>query len=340
VEVTDKGATVKQRQIGTDGPMVGELGLGCMGMSFAYGPRDDAGSARTLLRALDLGVTHFDTADAYGFGHNEELIGRTLARHRDEFILATKFANRIENPDDLSSGRFVDSSGAWARQACDASLRRLKMDTIDLYYMHRRNPQTPIEETVSAMADLVQQGKVRWLGLSEVSPATLRAAHAVHPVSAVQMEYSLFTRFVEDEMLATCRELGVALVAYSPVGRGMLTGKASNVEAMAADDFRRYQPRWSGDNLAANNALVAAVVQVAAEIGVTPAQAALAWLLAQGDDVLPIPGTKRVSYLEENLAAADIDLAADQLERLAAAVPPDQVAGDRYFAPGMATLGH
>jgi aryl-alcohol dehydrogenase-like predicted oxidoreductase len=331
---------VKQRQIGTDGPMVGELGLGCMGMSFAYGPRDDAGSAKTLLRALELGVTHFDTADVYGAGHNEELIGRTLGRHRDEFILATKFANRLENPDDLSSGRFIDSSGAWAIQACDASLRRLGMDTIDLYYMHRRNPQTPIEETVSAMADLVQQGKVRWLGLSEVSPATLRAAHAVHPISAVQMEYSLFTRFVEDEMLATCRELGVAVVAYSPVGRGLLTGKASNVDEMAADDFRRYQPRWSGDNLAANNALVSAVEQIAAEIGVTPAQAALAWLLAQGTDVLPIPGTKRVNYLEENVAAADIELTADQLDRLAAAVPPDRVAGDRYFASGMSTLGH
>lgn len=331
---------MKQRQIGTGGPRVSELGLGCMGMSFAYGPRDDAGSAKTLLRALDLGVTHFDTADVYGFGHNEELIGRTLAGHRDEFVLATKFANRIENPDDLSSRRLIDSSGAWAKEACHASLRRLGMDTIDLYYMHRRNPETPIEETVSAMADLVQQGKVRWLGLSEISPATLRAAHAVHPISAVQMEYSLFTRFVEDEMLATCRELGVAVVAYSPVGRGMLTGKASNVDEMAGDDFRRYQPRWSGANLAANNALVAAVELVAAEIGVTPAQAALAWLLAQGDDVLPIPGTKRVAYLEENVAAADIELTPDQLERLAAAVPPDQVAGDRYFAAGMTTLDH
>jgi aryl-alcohol dehydrogenase-like predicted oxidoreductase len=331
---------MKQRQIGTGGPWVSELGLGCMGMSIAYGPRDDEGSARTLLRALDLGVTHFDTADMYGLGHNEELIGRVLAGHRDEFVLATKFANRTENPADLSSRRFVDSSAAWAKQACDDSLRRLGMDTIDLYYMHRRNPETPIEETVSAMAELVQQGKVRWLGLSEVSPATLRAAYAVHPIAAVQMEYSLFTRFVEDEMLATCRELGVAMVAYSPVGRGMLTGKASNVDEMAADDFRRYQPRWSEDNLAANTALVTAVEQVAAEIGVTPAQAALAWLLGQGDDVLPIPGTKRVGYLEENVAAADIQLTANQLERLAAAVPPDQVAGDRYFASGMATLGH
>jgi len=328
-----------RRTLGAD-LEVSALGLGCMGMSFAYGPREDAGSAATLLRALELGVTHFDTADMYGLGHNEELIGRVLGGHRDEFVLATKFANRVEAPEDLASRRFIDSSATWARQACDDSLRRLGMDTIDLYYMHRRNPETPIEETVSAMADLVQQGKVRWLGLSEVSPATLRAAYAVHPIAAVQMEYSLFTRFVEDEMLATCRELGVAMVAYSPVGRGMLTGKGSNVDEMAADDFRRYQPRWSEDNLAANTALVTAVEQVAAEIGVTPAQAALAWLLGQGDDVLPIPGTKRVSYLEENVGAADIQLTPEQLQRLAAAVPPDQVAGDRYFASGMATLGH
>jgi aryl-alcohol dehydrogenase-like predicted oxidoreductase len=319
--------------------MVGELGLGCMGMSFAYGPRDDSGSAATLLRALDLGVTHFDTADMYGWGHNEELIGRTLAGRRDEFVLATKFANRSENPDDPSSRRFVDSSGAWARQACDDSLRRLGMETIDLYYMHRRNPATPIEETVGAMAELVAAGKVRWLGLSEISPATLRAAHAVHPIAAVQMEYSLFTRFVEDEMLATCRELGVALVAYSPVGRGMLTG-VTTVDTLAADDFRRFQPRWAPENQGRNSALVAAVQSVAAEIGVTPAQAALAWLLAQGDDVLPIPGTKRVTYLEENVAATDVALTPEQVRRLSDAVPRDQVAGERYAPAGMATVHH
>jgi len=330
---------VRQRQIGTAGPLVGSLGLGCMGMSFAYGPRDDEASAQTLNRALDLGVTHLDTADMYGYGHNEELIGRTLGHRRDEFVLATKFANRIENPDDLTSRRYVDSSAAWARHACDASLSRLGFDTIDLYYMHRRNPQTPIEETVGGMAELVTAGKVRWLGLSEVSPQTLRAAHAEHPIAAVQMEYSLFTRFVEGEMLDTCRELGVAMVAYSPVGRGMLTGTLTADQAWDPDDFRRTQPRFSEANLAANVALADAVREVAAENGVTPAQAALAWLLAQGDDVLPIPGTKRIQYLEENVAADDVTLTPDQLERLAAAVPPDRVAGDRYSPSGMRAVG-
>jgi aryl-alcohol dehydrogenase-like predicted oxidoreductase len=309
-------------------------------MSFAYGPRDDAGSTDTLLRALDLGVTHFDTADMYGFGHNEELVGRGLGGRRDEFVLATKFANRIENPEDPTSRRFVDSSGAWAREACEASLHRLGTDRIDLYYMHRRNPDTPIEETVSALADLVQAGKVRWIGLSEVAPATLRAAHAVHPIAAVQMEYSLFTRFVEDEMLATCRELGVAMVAYSPVGRGLLTGALTTVDSLAADDFRRTQPRFSGENFATNLALAETVRAIATDVGITPAQAALAWLLAQGDDVLPIPGTKRVTYLEENVAAADVRLTPEQLTRLSSAVPPADVAGERYWPGGMRSVGH
>ncbi len=325
-----------QRQIGTDGPWVSELGLGCMGMSAFYGERDDDASAETLLRALDLGVTHFDTSDMYGWGHNEELIGRTLGARRDEFVLATKFALML----DADGSRRVDSSGAHARAACDASLRRLGIDTIDLYYMHRRNPETPIEETVAAMADLRAQGKIRWLGLSEVSPATLRAAHAVHPISAVQMEYSLFTRTVEDEMLATCRELGVALVAYSPVGRGFLTGAVRSADSLPAEDFRRTLPRFSDENFDANAALVAALTDVAAEIGCTAAQAALAWLLAQGQDILPIPGTKRISYLEENLAAADLKLDPQQLQRLENAVPAAAVAGTRYSAAGMLTTGH
>ena len=272
--------------------------------------------------------------------HNEELIGRTIGERRHEFVLASKFANRVENPSDPTSRRFVDTSGAWAKQACDDSLRRLGFDHIDLYYMHRRNPATPIEETVSAMAELVQAGKVRWLGLSEVSPQTLRIAHAVHPISAVQMEYSLFTRGVEGEMLDTCRELGVALVAYSPVGRGMLTGTITADQAWGSDDFRGSQPRFTGDNLAANVALADAVREIASEVGATPAQAALAWLLAQGDNVLPIPGTKRVTYLEENVAAADLTLTQDQLDRLAAAVPPDRVGGDRYSPGGMRAVGH
>jgi aryl-alcohol dehydrogenase-like predicted oxidoreductase len=329
------------RRIGTAGPEVSPIGLGCMGMSFAYGERDDEGSARTLLRALDLGVTHFDTADMYGFGHNEELIGRVLGGRRNEFTLATKFANRADLDEQGNmTRRWVDSSAAWAREACEASLRRLGTDTIDLYYMHRRNPDTPIEETVGAMAELVSAGKVRWLGLSEVSPATLRAAHAVHPIAAVQMEYSLFTRFVEDEMLATCRELGISLVAYSPVGRGWLTGQITSPADLSADDFRRTLPRFAEENFAANLALVDTVRQVAADIGCTPAQAALAWLLAQGEEILPIPGTKRVPYLEENVAAADIVLSDTALKRLTEAVPADAVAGNRYSEQGMRTVGH
>jgi aryl-alcohol dehydrogenase-like predicted oxidoreductase len=327
---------VQQRQIGNVGPSVSELGLGCMGMSYAYGRRDDNRSAETILRALDLGVTHFDTADTYGYGHNEELIGRVLGTRRDEFLLATKFGHR----GDATGSRRVDSSEGWARQACDESLRRLGTDTIDLYYMHRRNPETPIEETVSAMASLREAGKIRYIGLSEVSPATLRAAYAVHPIAAVQMEYSLFTRFVEDDMLATCRELGVALVAYSPVGRGFLTGAITSVDSLDTDDFRRRQPRWNADNFDANAALVEAVRAIAVEIGCTPTQAALAWLLAQGPDILPIPGTKRIGYLEENVASASLSLSTDQLARIEAAVPRDAVRGGRYSEIGMRTVGH
>lgn len=328
-----------KRRIGSDGPEVSAIGLGCMGMSFAYGQRDDEGSAATLRRALDIGVTHFDTADMYGYGHNEELIGRTIGDRRDEYVLATKFANRGElDAQGNLVRRWVDSSPQWAREALEDSLRRLRTDRIDLYYMHRRSPDVPIEDTVAAMADFVKQGTVRFIGLSEVSPATLRAAHAVHPITAVQMEYSLFTRFVEDEMLATCRELGVGLVAYSPVGRGWLTGKITSPADLAADDFRRTVPRFAEENFAHNMALVQAVREVADELGATPAQAALAWLLAQGDDVLPIPGTKRVPYLEENMAAADLVLTPDQLRRLTAAVPPDAVAGERYAPAGMSTV--
>jgi aryl-alcohol dehydrogenase-like predicted oxidoreductase len=329
--------TMRQRRVGSDGPAVSAVGLGCMGMSFAYGGRDDEESTRTLHRALDLGVNHLDTADLYGWGRNEELLGPVVRARRGEVFLATKFGNR-QGEDGV--GTYVDSSGAWARQACDASLRRLGLDTIDLYYLHRRNPQTPIEETVGAMAELVQAGKVRFIGLSEVSPATLRAAHAIHPIAAVQMEYSLFSRDVEAEMLATCRELGVGLVAYSPVGRGMLTGTISGRDQLAPDDFRSQAPRFSEKNLPGNLELVAAVRAVAAEIGCTPAQAALAWLLAQGPDILPIPGTKRVRYLEENTAAVDLKLTDDQVAHLTAAVPAAAVAGERYPAVSMSALGH
>ncbi|MEU5526711.1 aldo/keto reductase [Micromonospora chersina] len=332
-----------KRRVGATGPEVSAIGLGCMGMSFAYGAANDAESTRTLHRALDLGVNHLDTADMYGFGANERLLGPVVRERRDEVFLATKFGNRTSGDSfggTGSPGAYVDSSAAWAKQACDASLERLGIETIDLYYLHRRDPGTPIEETVGALAELVQAGKVRLIGLSEVSPATLRAAHAVHPVSAVQMEYSLFTRDVEGEMLATCRELGVSLVAYSPVGRGLLTGAITSREQLADDDWRRTVPRFADGNLDANVRLVEAVREVAAEIGCTPAQAALAWLLAQGDDILPIPGTRRVRYLTENAAAADLRLTPEQQARLRAAVPAGSVAGERYTAAGMRTVGH
>jgi aryl-alcohol dehydrogenase-like predicted oxidoreductase len=330
---------VKRRKLGTDGQEVSALGLGCMGMSWAYGDRDDAESTRTLHRALDLGLDHLDTADIYGLGHNEELVGAVVAQRRDEVVLATKFGNRPR--EDGGPGSRVDTSAAWVREACDASLRRLGIDTIDLYYAHRRNPAIPIEETVGAMVELVAAGKVRHLGLSEVSPATLRAAHAVHPIAAVQLEYSLFTRdVVEGEMLATCRELGISVVAYSPVGRGLLTGTVRSRSELSANDFRQNAPRFSDENLARNLPLVEAVRAVADEIGCTPAQAALAWVLAQGEDVLPIPGTKRVRYLEENVAAADLALTGDQLARLAAAAPAGAVAGARYPEQALRAVGH
>ncbi|MEV1330191.1 aldo/keto reductase [Micromonospora costi] len=332
-----------RRRVGAHGPEVSAVGLGCMGMSFAYGGRDDAESTRTLHRALDLGVNHLDTADVYGAGANERLLGPVVRARRDEVFLATKFGNRSRGGSfggTGTPGAYVDSSADWTRQACDASLDRLGVDTIDLYYLHRRDPHTPIEETVGAMAELVAAGKVRLIGLSEVSPATLRAAHAVHPVAAVQMEYSLFTRDVEGEMLATCRELGVALVAYSPVGRGLLTGAITSRDQLAADDWRAGAPRFSDDNLAANLRLVDEVRAVAADIGATPAQTALAWLLAQGDDVLPIPGTKRVRWLEENAAAADVRLDPAHLARLDAAVPAGAAAGERYPQAAMRLVGH
>ncbi|SCF41848.1 aldo/keto reductase [Micromonospora mirobrigensis] len=332
-----------RRRMGAHGPEVSAVGLGCMGMSFAYGQGDDAESTRTLHRALDLGVNHLDTADMYGFGANERLLGPVVRARRDEVFLATKFGNRSRGDSfggTGTPGAYVDSSAAWAREACDASLSRLGVDTIDLYYLHRRNPATPIEETVGALAELVTAGKIRLVGLSEVSPATLRAAHAIHPIAAVQMEYSLFSRDVEAEMLDTCRELGVALVAYSPVGRGLLTGAITSREQLAADDWRAGVPRFAEGNLDANLKLVEAVREVAAEIGCTPAQAALAWLLAQGEDILPIPGTKRVRYLEENAAAADIRLTPAQRNRLREAVPADAVAGQRYPEAGMRTVGH
>jgi aryl-alcohol dehydrogenase-like predicted oxidoreductase len=323
---------MKYRNLGNDGPAVSALGLGCMGMSEFYGPADEAGSIETIQRALDLGVTFLDTADMYGQGHNEQLIGRAIQGRRDQVVLATKFGVvRGDGPN-----RGVDSSPEYARRAIDASLQRLGVDHVDLYYLHRRNPQVPIEDTVGGLAELVAAGKVRQIGLSEVNAETLRRAHAVHPIAALQSEYSLWTRDVEAEILPAARELGVTLVAYSPVGRGFLTGTIQSTESLAADDFRRFNPRFQGDNLAQNLKLVETVRTTAAEIGCTPVQLALAWLLAKGDDIVPIPGTKRVKYLEENLGALDATLTADQVRVLDDALP--EPAGERYDAVGMRSL--
>ncbi|MEV4442518.1 aldo/keto reductase [Streptomyces sp. NPDC049577] len=333
---------MKYRKLGADGPEVSAIGLGCMGMSIAYGVPDEDESQRTLDRALELGVTLLDTADAYGRGLNEELLGRWLRRHagdRDRVVVATKFGLRH----DAATGRVgdVDTSAAYVPVACRASLRRLGVDHIDVYYAHRRNPETPVEETMGALSRLVDEGLVRHVGLSEVSAATLRKAHAVHPVSAVQVEYSLFTRnVVEGELLDTCRELGIAVVAYSPLGRGMLTGTVSSRDDLGPDDNRLRWPRFADDNIDRNLALVRAVGEVAARIGCTPGQAALAWLLAQGDDIVPIPGTKRRRYLEENAGAVGLSLAPEDLELLRAAVPEEAVAGERYPAGALERVGH
>ncbi|HVK27562.1 MAG TPA: aldo/keto reductase [Nocardioides sp.] len=319
--------TLPTRTLGTTSTLtVSTLGLGCMGMSEFYGTPDEAGGIATIHRALDLGVTFLDTADMYGPFTNERLVGKALAGRRDEVQLATKFGNE-RNPD----GSWIGINGRpdYVRKAADASLERLGVDHIDLYYQHRVDKTVPIEETVGAMKELVEAGKVRHLGLSEASAETIRRAHAVHPITALQSEYSLFTRDLEDEILPVLRELGIGLVPYSPLGRGMLTGA---VPTGAADDARstgRF-PRFEGDNLAANLALVDKVKELAAEHGCTPGQLALAWVLAQGDDVAPIPGTKRVRYLEENVGAVAVELTTDDLAALETAVPRDAVAGERY----------
>jgi aryl-alcohol dehydrogenase-like predicted oxidoreductase len=312
---------------------VSALGLGCMGMSEVYGPVDDTESIGVVHRALDLGVTLLDTADVYGTGHNEELVGRAIAGRREEVVLATKFGIR----EVVGGGEVrVDGTPAYVRTAVDASLRRLGVDVIDLYYLHRRDPNTPIEDTVGAMAEQVAAGKVRHLGLSEVSSDTLRRAHAVHPITALQSEFSLFNRAVADDQVPVCRELGIGLVPYSPVGRGLLTGKLPN--GFAAGDFRGGLPQFQGENLARNTELAQRVQGIAKTLGVTPVQVALAWLLAQEEHLVPIPGTKRVRYLEENVAAADVELTADQLAEIDSAVPAEAVAGDRYTAAGMAAV--
>lgn len=316
---------MNKRTLGTGGPQVSALGLGCMGMSEFYGPGDEKESIAVIHRALDLGMNFLDTADTYGLGRNEELVGRAIRDRRDEVVLATKFGIKREG-----GSRTVENSPEYIRAACDASLRRLGVDHVDLYYMHRRNPDVPVEESVGAMAELVEQGKVRHLGLSEVSAGTLRRAYAVHPIVALQSEYSLFTRGIEAEILPAARELGTALVAYSPISRGLLGGALPPADQLPDDDFRKHMPRLSGENAEHNATLVAEVRKIAESAGITPAQLSLAWLLAQGDDVVPIPGTKRLAYLEENAAAAGIELTAGQLDALTRAVPADAVRGDRY----------
>ncbi|MEV0413461.1 aldo/keto reductase [Streptomyces sp. NPDC050448] len=310
---------------------VSAQGLGCMGMSHGYGATDDTQSIATLHHALDLGVTLLDTADFYGAGHNEELIGRAVAGRRDEVVLATKFglANRLGEP------TRVRGDAAYVRQACEASLRRLGVDHIDLYYQHRVDPQVPIEETVGAMAELVRAGKVRHLGLSEAGAPTIRRAHAVHPIAALQSEWSLWTRDLEAEIAPVCRELGIGVVPFSPLGRGFLTGRYSSVEGLAENDVRRSQPRFADGNLERNMAIVAKLNELAAAKGITAGQLALAWVQHRGDGVVPIPGTRRQRYLEENLAALAVELSPEELDAIEAAAPTEEVAGTRYDATNL-----
>jgi len=325
---------MEKRKLGA-GLTVSAMGLGCMGMSDFYGDRDEDESIATIHRALDLGIDLLDTADMYGVGRNEELVGRAIRGRRDRVVLATKFGN--VRADD---GRPLGISGKpdYVRKACEASLRRLGVDTIDLYYQHRVDPATPIEETVGEMAKLVREGKVRFLGLSEAAPQTIRRAHAVHPIAALQTEYSLWSREPEDELLATVRELGIGFVPYSPLGRGFLAGQIRSVDDFDPDDWRRTNPRFTGENFQRNLQLVDEIRRVAHEKGCTPAQLALAWVLAQGDDVVPIPGTKRCKYLEDNVGALDVRLTDEELARIDRVFPKGAAAGERYAPQGMQTL--
>jgi aryl-alcohol dehydrogenase-like predicted oxidoreductase len=329
---------MNRRKLGNSTLDISAIGLGCMSMSPVYGPTDDAGSIATILRALELGINFLDTADIYGAGGNEELVGRAIKGKRNQVVLATKFGNVIKGSWADGKGYDIDGSPAYVRRAVEASLRRLGVDTIDLYYQHRVDPKTPIEETVGAMSRLVEEGKVRALGLSEAGAETIRRAHAVHPIAALQTEYSLWTRDPEDELLGLTDELGITFVAYSPLGRGILTGAIKSEKDLAPDDWRRTNPRFQGDNLQKNLELVEELERMAKEKGATPAQLALAWLLTRGENVVPIPGSRRIERLVENAAATHIRLNENDLHRLELIAPVGAAVGTRYPEPMMAAL--